>query len=716
MAFKIDELKNISDDIETPDKGRDFDQMAEEFDDLQYYSWRELHKQKEADDLIRNHNAVEQYWSEFNDKREEMYNFRKGRQWSDEELALLKEKKKTPVVFNKIINTVRTIVGTFIQNKYDVKPAPLKPTTQDISDIFTQLYHWTAYHNHVDSKDAGLIQDALCGGWAWQESWVEVAPGMKPRINVKNQNNFAVYPDPNSQDLIERSDMQFIDRASWLSLGELIEAFPEHTAILNDRLKSYEVYTDGHYEPVKRYADRSHQNKWERNGRFKVIERFYKVKRKHFTAVDMETMEEVDIGYDLSTNEQDQINSNYPQMKMLHRMEEFLYLAVAIPVFEVNQFLYNGPYHCQPRDPRTKAIMFPLVDLVCESIGGEVNGFVEYMVGPQKIINSMMGNKLHSAKHATNTSLIGRKDAFDEDDKRDVERHHSDGDRTFWVKAGQDPASAMSLLPQGSTNPDTDGSLNYATAFEEEVSSTPPAMKGLSEGNVAGVLNEQRIQQSFVQLQGFVKNYMHFLRRRAKLWMYYWQEYFTHEEVFRVTEKKHPDEPDYFAVNQLGVNQYGELEVKNNLAAGEYDMVFEDSYQSPTVRDKVRQQIIELQNSPSVQQDPVLNTMLTMYFLKMSDAPQDLKDYALKHSQVVAQEQARLQQQEQAQAQQSLAQNQQQMQTEELNQAEQLQRIAQAEAEQTALAPENFPPAQVEDQPLNIQPPLPQSASIGQGF
>ena len=104
-----------------------------------------------------------------------------------------------------------------------------------------------------------------------------------------------------------------------------------------------------------------------------------------------------------------------------------------------------------------------------------------------------------------------------------------------------------------------------------------------------------------------------------------------------------------------------------------------------------------------------------MYFLKMSDAPQDLKDYAIKHSAIVAKEQQRLQQMEQQQAKQSQQQGKQQMDTEAMNQIEQAQRIAQTEAEQT-LDPENFPPAQVEDQPLNIQPPLPQSAQMGQGF
>lgn len=323
----------------SPESGRssgdeqDYFEAQSLFEDLEYYSWRELHKQKYAHDLIRNHDAVEQYWQEFNDKREEMYNFRKGRQWTDEELALLKEKKKTPVVFNKIINTIRTIVGTFIQNKYDVKPAPLHPTDQDISDVFTNLYHYTNYHNNCDHLDADLIQNALVGGWAWQENWIELVPGEKPRINTKNANNFSVYPDPNSMDLINRSDLQFIDRASWLNLGELIEAFPEHSGMLNDRLKSYEVYTDGHYEPIKRFADRSHQNKWERNGRFKVIERFYKVKRKHFIAIESETMEQLDIGFDLTTDALAEIAFKFPQMEIIHKMEEYLWLAVAIPVF-----------------------------------------------------------------------------------------------------------------------------------------------------------------------------------------------------------------------------------------------------------------------------------------------------------------------------------------------------------------------------------------------
>ena len=73
--------------------------------------------------------------------------------------------------------------------------------------------------------------------------------------------------------------------------------------------------------------------------------------------------------------------------------------------------------------------MFPIIQLYCESLDGDTNGFVEYLVGPNKILNSMMSNKLHAAKHSTSTSLLVDPSKFGEEDLEDLEKHHSDGDR-----------------------------------------------------------------------------------------------------------------------------------------------------------------------------------------------------------------------------------------------------------------------------------------------
>ena len=94
----------------------------------------------------------------------------------------------------------------------------------------------------------------------------------------------------------------------------------------------------------------------------------------------------------------------------------------------------------------------------------------------------------------------------------------------------------------------------------------------------------------------------------------------------------------------------------------------------------LKKQIVELQQSNAVQSDPVLNTFLTMYFLKMSDSPQDLKDFVQEHSTVVKQWQQMNQQTG--------------LQSQELDNAQKLQNMAQTEAAQTVGSPQQLGPEQ----------------------
>lgn len=606
------------------------------------YSLNGLHLSQNAKDLIDSHNAVQEFWSPYNDKREELHDMRKGKQWTDKELEIMRRKGKAPVVFNKIISAVRFIMGTFIQNKYDMQPAPFEPNDQKLADIIKQRYHWHIHNGLTRYKDPELLQEAIVGGDAWQEVYIQVTPGEKPRITFTNQNPHAIYPDPNSRDLVSRDDCEFIDRVSWVTLGELMERFPEVEDDLVDELAGFEEQTTSNYDQYKKYADRDHETKNIRNGKFKVIERFYKVKRSKWIGRHLETQDVVELGHDEDGTKREYFKKEFPGYTLHSKREEFLYVAIVCPSLKtMEKYLYNGEYHCQPRDPLSRKIIFPFVQLFSEQLDGETNGFVEYMVGPSKIINSMMSNKLHSAKHAVNTSLIGDPSYFDDDQRADIEKNHSDGDRTFWTQPGKDPTRALSLLPQGNTNNDTEDAMTYADAFQEQVSAAPPAARGISEGNVPGVLNNQRIEQAFVMLLTSVENYKLFLTKRAKLIGYYDREYSTDEEVFRVIEKKSKEGPEWMSINKPEMDEYGNIQKANDISTAEFDIVFEDSWNSPTVREKTRQQIIQLQQNAAVQQDPVLNTFLTLYFLKLSDAPQDLKDYVESHSTIVEQYEAR---------------------------------------------------------------------------
>lgn len=633
-----------------------------------------LHLADNADGLIRSHNAVVAFHAPYMEKRELCHDFLAGNHWTDEEREVARQKKKALVEFNKLKTSERTFVGSMIQQRYDIKPAPREPSDQDRSDIYSAMYHWTGDITKTRYKDPGLVRDAWAGGNGWQESYIEISPGRKPRIIVTNQNPFAIYPDPNRRDLVDNSDCEFIDRVSWLSIGQLCDAVPEQEDEIRASLLDPINIS---YDQDKVYADRTHEWANYRNGKHKVIERFYKVRKKIWYGEN--GGDRLDIGIDVDNATRKQFQEDYPSHRIYMEREEYLYLAIAVPSMGGGRFLYNGEYHCQPRDPVNQKIMFPFVELVDEDLDGLPTGHVAPQIGGIRVFNSLMVNKLFAAKNAAGQSHTVSRDHFDPDTLEDLMENHQDGSRTFPKKAGAPDGTGVNLIEQGHSSQDSDGAMQVVSAFIEEVSSTPPSMKGLSEGNVAGVLNEQRIQQSFIQSQGFTNNYMGFLTRRAKLWKYYWKEYWTFEDVIRVIEKKNPEDPSYIGINQIIEDEFGGVTRDATFDdADTYDITFEDSWKSPTVRDKVRQQIIQLQQNAAVQQDPTLNTFLTYYFLQLSDAPQELKDMVRQHSAVIQQSEAQKQQMEQQGAQ--------------LEQQGQMQQIAQAEAEQTAMGMQPTPP------------------------
>jgi hypothetical protein len=164
--------------------------------------------------------------------------------------------------------------------------------------------------------------------------------------------------------------------------------------------------------------------------------------------------------------------------------------------------------------------------------------------------------------------------------------------------------------------------------------------------------------------------------------------------VIRILEKKNPEDPDFIAINQIVMDEFGQPKRINTLdSADTYDITFEDSWRSPTVRDKVRQQIIQLQANAAVQQDPTLNAFLTYYFLQLSDAPQELKSMVREHSQVIQQAEAQKAQMEQ--------------QTAQLEQQSMMQDVADREAQSTTMPPTGPIPQRPAPGPTPSQAPRP---------
>lgn len=648
----------------------------------------DLSASQDAADLYRHNLLVKNYWADHHKALEENLDYLVGKQWTPEELELFRRKKKAPVVFNLLKASERTVVGLFIQNKYDVTFSPFEPGDQDLADVLGNLYAWTAHTQRWQHIDQEVFRLAWAGGVAYQEVYVDVAPGREPVIRTQNLNPFAVYWDPDSRILISREDAEFVDRDTWLAEPALIQKFakelgPDGIASLKHAGEQSEI------QKTTVHRDRSHLNYDQKNGRFRLIERLYKTRKTVWYMLDQE-WRRTDI------DERRAVALQQLGQQVYSEEVEVLNLAILCPAWSLEKYLYNGPYHCQPRNPTTGKIIWPILEMVAESLNGQPNSFVENLKSANKLVNSMISNVHHAAKHQSSSSLLRRKGAFSETNKKDFDKHHSDGDRVFEVEEKFDLNAAVAPIPKGEISADNYKGLELALTYFREASSTPPALQGMTEqSGVSGVLNAQRIEQAFVQLQPFIANWRAFLHQRANLAYFYWREYWTYEKTVRILEKKEPQGPDFLTINQevpatdwMG-RPTGGIQKVNDITSAVYDIIVEDSYRSPTYRFKTQQQISELMQSAGVQADPALLGALFVEFIRLSDASQDLKDFVKQHSAIMQQ---RLQQEQAMQQQQA----QMQMQGAQLEQASQMQQLAQAEAEQTFTPPAPLAPAGVQ--------------------
>lgn len=631
-----------------------------------------LEKSQEGSDLYKAHKEVVAYWTNFHNLIETCLRFVRGKQWTEKEEALFTKKNKTALVFNQMKPAERTILGLFIQNKYDVKFSPRESNSQDISDILQKLYAFTAYSQDWSHLDIEMVRQAWATGVSYMELYVDVVPGQKPRMCSQVLNPFSIFWDPESRELVTRGDAEFVDRDTWVAFPALQERWPD---VFKDEADMPGAQGQSTFQQNTTFADRSAQYYDAKNNRFKLTERYYKVRKKAWFAMDP-SWNRMDI-----QNPTPDVLAKYKAegYQVFSENREYLYLAIICPAWNSGKYLFNGPYHCQPRDLVTGKIIWPILELIAESLNGEPSGFVEHLMPANKLINSSVSNIFHASKHAATTGLMRKKKLFggDENAAARFDKNHQDPDLVHVVSDAADLTTDVGNIPAGGTGKDVGSTYEIGGNEFQRLSSTPPALQGVQEeAGTSGILNSQRIEQSFVQLQPLIANVKMFLRRRAELAYYYWREYWTYPMEFRIIggqaqqkgaiQAQDPDgdagqdqgqgqqqgasqaqgqpqaAPQAQGVIKRGPHQFmtlnqevpvqdwqgrptGALQKINDITTAEMDVDIEDSYQSPTYRAKVQQQLSDMiEKAQGV--NPAMAGVLFGEYAKATDMSQESKD------------------------------------------------------------------------------------------
>lgn len=627
-----------------------------------------------ARDLWDSHNKVQAYWQNQKMMDEFLIGFSQGKQHTPDELKLYKEKRKTPIVANKLKPSERRILGHFSSSMFDAEWQAVDDSAGDASqaEIRNKLYLWECAQQQFKYKDPDLIRQAWITGTAYMEVYPELMPSKMACIKSQKINRFAVFWDPASRQPITRDDAQFVDILGWYTMEDLLEAFPDKYNEIQTALYNRDLGNKG-WETDNRAADTDIMTKQEKHGKFRVLERYIRIRQTIWTAWGKNGIAEQWDNYNLEGHTEK--IKMYGSQNIQVTQKEILWLIVALDDSAIESYLYSGPYHSQPVNPSNGKIIWPILELACETLDGETSGFVQHEVDPQKLLNLSLANVADSARHASAAGKLVNSKAFkDQKTAQDFVKYGADSNRSFEVN-DEYWGRAVADIPKGQVNMDNHKILEYASVLFEEISSTPPSMQGITESGASGIKLQTLIEQALAQILPFVDNYRLFCERRALLLCEYWRQHYTEERRLRILGEKGQEEE--LIINQEKPQGYfGEVVKLNDLSVGYYDVTLKDGIKSPSYRMKLQQQLTSLSQAPMIGQDPVLGAILAMAFAETSDLPPHIKEMIAGRCKAIIGEQK--QGQAQAQAEQITAQAEQQ--------AQQITGQAEAEAQMTTTA------------------------------
>ena len=80
--------------------------------------------------------------SEWRSEAKDLYDLVACRQWSASEEAEIKEKRRIPIVMNRIAPFVDSIVGQQINNRKEVRFLPRETSDTQLADMYTEAARW----------------------------------------------------------------------------------------------------------------------------------------------------------------------------------------------------------------------------------------------------------------------------------------------------------------------------------------------------------------------------------------------------------------------------------------------------------------------------------------------------------------------------------------------------------------------------------------------
>jgi hypothetical protein len=250
------------------------------------------------------------------------HKYKEGDQWTSEELTELKNRHQPPTVNNQVKVTIDRMVGQFVKTRTRIGyRGRNSPTDEPVANTLSDLFLYIRQNTQLEFEEREMVEDGFTGGFGVLEASVTFDDMFKPDIQIRHEDCFSIFPDPNSKRYDWNKDAKFICRAKWVDVDEAKELYPDKSIQISGMVTDNHAGLLGSIDSFKKdnYID-------PQNERIRIVECEYKVLEKKTmlffsdgTSVDSE---------DISTGQMKEIKASGREYRKIERLTHKMYVGV----------------------------------------------------------------------------------------------------------------------------------------------------------------------------------------------------------------------------------------------------------------------------------------------------------------------------------------------------------------------------------------------------
>ncbi len=529
---------------------------------------------------------------------QEDYDFYNGRQWNEQDLAVLHEQNRPVMTFNRIAPLINAVIGAERNNKRQVQFIPRQEGAAFANQILTGAAEWFRDEADGEYEDSDAFQDAIICGMGWTDTRLdyEQDPQGKPVIARLDPMKMVWDASAVKSNLIDAQRLWYIDEKP---LAVAQEMFPNvHWSDLHADWVKYQSFL----HPTSNGMTQSYQA--EGGDLLEGEEASCYQRPKMVTLAECRWFErevvykvlEPQSGKFIDYSEQDfqNLSKTFPHVQATKLTRKIVKRAF------LGRKLLEAPD--KPLGPPNQ-LGWECITGTFDKLSRQFYGLVKPTKDPQRWANKYFSQVMHLLNSQSKGGIMAERDAFD-DDRQAVESW-ARADSITWLKSGAVSGGRIQPKPVAQFPQGFFQLFNEAKSALEQVTGLSSEFVGTRAVNQPGILEQQRRQSSLNLLASFFDGLRRYRQRQGKIILYLIQNYLSDGRLVRIAGDENA--------------QYVPL-TREMVTSLEYDIVVDDAPTS--LNEKERTFALIMQLLPLMQNFATPEIMLDL--LRYSPLPASL--------------------------------------------------------------------------------------------